>query len=222
MNRMIPIILAAAVIVGGSAYLLLPGGSSDTGDLLPGAALAADTEAEASADPSAIVDMTLGEADAPIEIIEYASYTCPHCQRFHEGPFKDLKAEYIDTGKAKFVYREVYFDRPGLWASMVARCGGEARFFGITDLIYEQQREWTQGAPADIAANLRRIGKTAGLSDAELDVCFSDGDKAQNLVAWYEANAAEDGVNSTPSFIINGTRYTNMSIDEFRQILDAL
>ena len=216
MNRLIPALLAL-VIVGGAAWFLLPSGNSANNLPQLGAANAQTVE---NADELGIVDMSLGEAGAPVQIIEYASYTCPHCRRFHEGAFKEIKADYIDTGKVEFVYREVYFDRFGLWASMVARCGGEERFFGITDLIYEQQSEWTQGAPADIAENLRTIGKTAGLSDAELDVCFTDGAKAQNLVSWYEANAAADGVTSTPTFIIDGTKYSNMSLADFRSLLD--
>ena len=72
--------------------------------------------------------MMQGSADAKVEIIEYASYTCPHCASFHAGPYKDLKKDYVDTGKVKFVYREVYFDRFGLWASMIARCAGTGSF----------------------------------------------------------------------------------------------
>ena len=214
MTRKLPILLLAALIIAGGAWLLIPQQNPQMPQL--GAANAQTVEA----DPSAIADMVLGDEAATIEVIEYASFTCPHCRTFHEGPFKELKADYIDTGKIQFTYREVYFDRFGLWASMVARCGGEDRFFGITDLIYEQQREWTQGAPADIANNLRRIGLTAGLTNDELDACFSDGEKAQNLVAWYEANATADGVRSTPTFIIDGTSYSNMSMAEFRRILD--
>ncbi len=216
MNRMIPILVAAAVLIGGAAYFMMPQSGSQLPQL--GAANAQTVE---NVDELGIIDMVMGEESAPVEIVEYASYTCPHCRRFHEDTFKELKAEYIDTGKVKFIYREVYFDRFGLWASLVARCGGEARFFGITDLIYEQQSVWTQGAPADIAANLRRLGKTAGLNDAELDACFSDGAKAQNLVSWYEANAAADQVQSTPSFLINGQKYANMSMAEFRRVIDA-
>jgi len=84
--------------------------------------------------------MVIGDADAPIEMIEYASFTCPHCARFHADVYPLLKADYIDSGKVKFIYREVYFDRFGLWASMIARCGGEARFFGLSNLIYEKIR----------------------------------------------------------------------------------
>jgi hypothetical protein len=96
----------------------------------------------------------------------------------------------VDTNRIRYVYREVYFDRFGLWASMVARCGGPDRFFGIVDLIYEQQPEWTQGATREIAESLRRIGRTAGLTNEELDACLTDQTMAEALLASYEANTA--------------------------------
>ncbi len=120
-----------------------------------------------------------------------------------------------------FIYLEVYFDRFGLWAGMVARCGGEERYFGITDLIYDQQREWTAGGdPAVIADNLRKIGRTAGLTDDALNACLSDGDMAQAMVAAYQENAEADGIDSTPSFVINGRKYGNMNYADFSAILD--
>ena len=182
---------------------------------------AANATTADEADTSAITDMVLGSEDAPITMIEYASYTCPHCRSFHQGAFKNLKADYIDKGKVRFTYREIYFDRYGLWGSIIARCGGQNKFFAISDLIYTKQSEWTKGTPAEIADNLRRIGITAGLSQDAVQACFSDGQKAQNLVAWYEENRAADGIASTPSFVINGIKYANMSYEEFKKILDA-
>ncbi|MGS4945812.1 DsbA family protein [Meridianimarinicoccus sp. RP-17] len=173
------------------------------------------------ADDAAVAEMTLGDAAAPVTFVEYASFTCPHCATFHAEVFPQLKRDYIDTGKVHFIHREVYFDRYGLWAGMVARCGGEMRYFGMADMIYDRQREWTQGdGPAAVAENLRRIGRTAGLSDDQLDACLTDADKAQALVAWYEDNATRDGVQGTPSFVIDGEMYSNMSYGELRAILD--
>ena len=182
---------------------------------------AANATTASEADTSAIIDMVLGAEDAPITVIEYASFTCPHCRSFHQGAFKNLKADYIDKGKVRFTYREIYFDRWGLWGSIIARCGGQDKFFAILDILYTKQSEWTKGTPAEIAGNLRRIGITAGLSQDAVQACFSDGQKAQNLVAWYEENRAVDSITSTPSFVINGTKYANMSYEEFKKILDA-
>ena len=168
-----------------------------------------------------IQQMSLGAEDAPVTVIEYASFTCPHCRDFHAGTFEQLREDYIDTGDVHWVYREVYFDRFGLWASMLARCGGEDRFFGLVDLIYENQSEWVQGDdPAAVADNLRRLGRTAGLEDETLNACLQDAAKAQALVAWYQENAEEHGVRSTPSFVIDSELYNNMPYDEFSDILD--
>ncbi len=154
-------------------------------------------------------------------MIEYASYTCPHCATFHAGAYKDLKADYIDNGKIKFIYREVYFDRFGLWASLLARCGGEEKFFGLTDLIYAGQSEWTRaGEPAAIVEELRKIGRLAGIDNETIEACLQDGDKARTLVAWYQENAERDGITSTPSFVINGKKYQNMAFSEMKQLLD--
>ncbi len=87
----------------------------------------------------AVPELVLGNPDAKVIVTEYASYTCPHCATFHAAVFKHLKADYIDTGKVKFVYREVYFDRYGLWASIIARCGGEMKYFGISEMLFDQQ-----------------------------------------------------------------------------------
>jgi protein-disulfide isomerase len=178
-------------------------------------------EATASSEAQAIPDMVLGKAEAPITVVEYASYTCPHCQNFHETVFDKLKADYIDTGKVKFVYREVYFDKYGLWAAMVARCGGETKYFGISDMIYNTQKEWIgDGQDATIAGNLRKIGLKAGIAPDALEACLNDNDTAKAMVATYQANAQKDDINSTPSFVIDGKKYSNMSYEDFAKILD--
>ena len=97
-------------------------------------------------------------ADAPVEVVEYASFTCPHCANFHDTVYDQLKANYIDTGKIKFTYREVYFDKYGMWGSMIARCE-PTRFFGISDLLYDEQADWARaGSDGAIADALRKIG----------------------------------------------------------------
>lgn len=189
--------------------------------LTPAMATAQADDAATAADTSTVVDMALGDDDAPVTMIEYASFTCPHCATFHAEIMPQLKRDYIDTGKVRFVHREVFFDRYGLWAGIVARCGGEMRYFGVADMIYARMGEWTRGADAAaVADNLRRIGRTAGLSDDQLDACLTDGGKAQALVTWYQDNATRDGVESTPSFVIDGERFSNMSYAELRRILD--
>jgi protein-disulfide isomerase len=213
MNRRVFLASTAAFVAAGAAWVT--GRPSGTGFF--SAAYAQEEEV----DTSGVFEVSLGNPDAPVTMIEYASFTCPHCRTFHEGPFKQLKADYIDTGRIHFIYREVYFDRYGLWAAMLARCAGPERYFGFADLIYGQQREWTSGAtPADVADNLRRLGRMAGLSNEQVDACLMDGDMARAMVAVYQENAEADEITSTPSFVINGEKYSNMPYAEMTEILD--
>jgi len=180
----------------------------------------------ATTDPAAVAveikDFAIGAEDAPVKMVEYASFTCPHCADFHAGTFKQLKSEYIDTGKVRFEYREVYFDRYGLWAAMVARCGGEMRYFGITEMLFEQQREWSASDdPNVVVGNLKKIGRAAGMDDAALDVCLKDGATAQAMVTHFETNFKADGVEGTPTLFINGTRHSNMAYPDLKAIIDA-
>jgi len=186
---------------------------------LPFAANAQSSDADA--ETTEIIDMVQGAEDAPITVIEYASFTCPHCARFHSDVYKLLRKNYIDTGKIKFIFREVYFDKYGMWASMIARCSGPDRFFGMTDLILNSQNTWARaGDDLAIVEALRKIGRLSGMEDAALDSCLQDGDKLRALVGWYKENAQRDGIQSTPSFLIDGQPYKNMNYEEFAKILE--
>lgn len=201
---------------GGGAFLAMGGGLL----LSPRSGFA--NAQEASDELPEIIEMVQGNPDADVEVVEYASYTCPHCASFHANQYKQLKENYIDTGRIRFVYREVYFDRPGLWASMVARCGDNPDFFfNLSNVLYENQRSWTAGDPAAVVNQLRTLAKTLGLDDARLDACLSDAPKAEALFTWYQANAERDGVNSTPSFLIDGEKHGNMTYEDFAGILDG-
>jgi protein-disulfide isomerase len=167
-------------------------------------------------------DFSLGSPDAPVKIVEYASYTCPHCATFHANVFKSLKAEYIDTGKVHFTLREVYFDRYGLWAAIVARCGGEMRYFGIHDMLFDQQQDWaTAATPEEVATKLRTIGLAAGLDNAALDACFADQAKAEAMIKQFEANMAADQIQGTPTILVNGTKHSNMTYADLKALIDA-
>lgn len=219
------ITIAAIALLGlavGAWVLSGPfGGSSGSTNLARQLVGAANAQEAEEIDTSTITEMRMGNEDAPVTVIEYASYTCPHCASFHAENFKKLKADYIDPGKINFIYREVYFDRYGLWASAVARCAGPERFFGITDLIYKGQSDWTRaGEPAAIVDELRKIGRLAGLDGETLEGCLQDAQKLRTLVAWYEENAEEHGISSTPSFVIDGTTYQNMPYEEMQGLID--
>lgn len=173
--------------------------------------------------PIEVIEMTQGSADAKVTFVEYASFTCPHCANFHMNVYPQLKADYIDTGKINFVYREVYFDRFGLWAGMIARCGGEDRYFGIADMLYARQPDWSRNAdPMDNIANMKKIGKLAGMTDEQMDTCLNDQAHAEALVAAFQTNASADEITATPSFIINGKKYSNMNYPEIKDVIDGL
>ncbi|PTQ70169.1 DsbA family protein [Celeribacter persicus] len=185
--------------------------------------LVTPAQAEDLPDTSGIFDLTLGDKNAPVELIEYASYTCPHCATFHKTVFGPLKKDYIDTGKVRFIYREVYFDKFGLWASMVARCGGEMRYFGVQKMLYDEQSDWIAGGrdTMQIVENLRKIGKRAGLTDENLDTCLNDGEMAEKLYAKFTAEVAEYDIDATPTLVIDGEKHSNMSYADLKKILDA-
>jgi protein-disulfide isomerase len=186
---------------------------------LGGAATAQETAPET---PVEIKDFTLGSPDAPVKITEYASFTCSHCAAFHATTFKPLKAEFIDTGKVEFTLREVYFDRYGLWAAMMARCGGDMRYFGITDILFETQQEWAGSEdPNVVVENIKKIGRTAGMDDATLDACMKDGAMAEAMVARFEENMKADGVEGTPTLFINGTKHANMDYAALKSLIEA-
>ena len=223
-------ILAMALIAGGGwwAYQspqtttgqLLGAVNAETAAPTPDAAPAADA-ASAELDPALLADHTMGNPDAPVKMTEYASFTCPHCAKFNETVFQDLKKNYIDTGKVFFTYREVYFDRFGLWAGMIARCGGADRYFGFVETYYSTRDTWLNSDdPAVISENLKRIGRTGGMSNEQIDACLNNQPFAQALVANFQTNMEADKVEGTPTFIIDGEKFSNMAYDEFAKLLD--
>ncbi|MBN8291938.1 DsbA family protein [Rhodobacter sp. NTK016B] len=226
MNRRSLLLSGGAALAAAGAYA---GYTNLTGRPVPGQTLItpgaahAQTEDAAAVDTSRVEELVLGNPDAEVTIMEFASYTCPHCASFHATVWPQLKEEYIDTGRVRFEYREVYFDAYGLWAALVARCGGQMRYFGISDILYDEQQQWARGSDAnEVADNLRRIGRRAGLTDEALNECLADRDMATAMMQVYQEGMEEYEITGTPSFVINGTTYSNMSMDEFRAILDPL
>jgi len=183
----------------------------------------ANEPAMAEAAAPNVADIIIGNPDAKVTMIEYGSYSCPACANFHKTVFKDLKKDYIDTGKIRFIYREMYLNRPALWAAMVVRCGGEMRYFGLQDMIYTQQDQWyTPNDPGNMVAELSRIGKLAGIEPATLEACLQDGAMAKAMVEKSEAEATADDVTATPTLFINGKKYSGMSYADLKDIIDPL
>jgi protein-disulfide isomerase len=192
-----------------------------TAAMTPALAQETTTAETTPAAATAVSDYSIGSADAKVKIVEYASFTCPHCAHFHETVWPQLKTEYIDTGKVHFTLREVYFDRYGLWAALVARCGGEMKYFGIHDMLFAKQKEWAASEnPQQVVDNLKTIGRAAGLEDATMDACLNDTATAEALIKQFQTNFEADGVEGTPTLFINGTKYSNMAYEDLKAILD--
>ena len=217
MLRSLALAAVVAVLAAGGVYWATQATTP------PAFSLAAEAQEVTDEQRALVPDMVLGAEDAPVTLIEYASFTCPHCAAFHASVMPQIKADYIETGKVRFIHREVYFDRFGLWAAMIARCGGGTeRYFGIADMIYKGQKDWIgDGQPGTVAANLRKLGLAAGIGQEELDACLNDNAMAQAMVATYQANATEHGIESTPSLVIGGETHGNMPYSELKSLLDA-
>lgn len=220
------LLLGGGLAVGAAAaagYVLYPGAEPTQTQFATATAQTTGSDTGDDTDGVKITDMVMGAADAPIEVIEYGSFTCPHCARFHVEVYPLLKANFIETGKIRFIYREVYFDRPGLWAGLIARCGGPERYFGLTELIMQRQSEWSrlEDAPSIISA-LFGIGRLAGLDDDTMKACVRDDAMAKALFAYYQETSSEHGITATPSFVINGEKMSNMGYPEFERVLNEI
>lgn len=187
------------------------------------AGLGAEARAQAAstgADPR-LQDMVIGKADAKITIIEYASLTCPHCAAFHADILPAVKADYIDTGKAKLVFRDFPLDNLAFAGAILARCGGPDRYFTFLNVLFAQQRQWATAS--DPKAALTQIARLGGVSAEQFDACLAD-----KALGDYILNSRLEGnqkfnVNSTPTLIINGKTEAGVpSLDELRKKLDAL
>jgi len=148
-------------------------------------------------------DMALGRADAPVTVIEYASMTCPHCATFHNDTFKALKEKYIDTGQVRMVFREFPLDGVALRASMLARCAGEERFFGMLDVLFRQQEKW--GRSQDPVGALTKLARMGGLSEEDVAACWSNETLMNSILDTRLKGHNEFQISSTPSFVVNGT-----------------
>lgn len=186
----------------------------------PAAGATTGEAATQTAAPELLPDLALGAENAPVTMIEYASFTCGHCAAFHRDTFPKLKAEYIDTGKVRFVQRDVYFDAPGLWAGILARCEPQ-KFYPLASALLSKQSEWLASQSGDaIAEGLRKIGLANGMSAEQMEACWADQPMVERLVATYQTNATKDGIEGTPTFIIGGEKVQNQPWDQLKAKID--
>ena len=162
------------------------------------------TLADASGQPMPVYedDHILGNPDAPITMIEYASLTCPHCADFHNNVLPEIKKNYIDEGLVRLIYRDFPLDKVALRGSLIAACGPDENYFRIVGVIFNSQEQWA--TTADPVAALDQIGRMGGLSAEAIDACTNDDALIQKILARAQEAQNLYGINSTPSFVING------------------
>ncbi|WP_419903590.1 DsbA family protein [Kiloniella sp.] len=150
-------------------------------------------------------DRILGDTNAPVTMIEYASLTCPHCANFHQNVMPDIKKNWLDTGKARLVYRHMPLDGVALRGAIIAECFEGDRYFSFLDLLFKQQQMWAFGG--DPMAGLQKIALLAGMNKERFDECLNNEEIANRIITQARDGKAVFGINSTPSFVINGDVY---------------
>ena len=168
-------------------------------------------------------DFFIGSPDAPITIIEYASMSCNHCANFHNDTLDDLKNEYIDTGKVRFVFRDFPFNYPALAGSMMMRCVPNDVRYDYMNALYKLQKSWVFRDHSKTRTELYKIMQSGGMTQEDFDTCLSDTNLENDLLEGVMGAQSELNIRSTPSFVINGVLYSgNKNIKEFRQIIDKI
>ena len=163
-------------------------------------------------------DVVLGSDKAPVTIIEYASMTCPHCAHFSAETFPELKKRYIDTGKVKFIFREFPLDALAAAGFMLARCAGKDKFIPVIETLFAKQSDWVVQKPIE---PLKAIAKQFGFTEESFDQCLANQKVLDGIQAVRDHAVQKLGVNSTPTFFVNGKRLNgDVSIDAMSKEID--
>ena len=213
--------------LGAVSALALLSACSDSGSGKQSSTPAADlppssgsVDAAKLVESGALPDKVMGEENAPVTIVEFASMTCPHCAAFHAQTLPAIKEKYIDTGKVRMIFREFPFDPRAEAAFMLARCSND-NYFPMVDTLFKQQENWARAE--DAAGALLQLARLAGFSQESFQACLTDQKLLDDIRAVRTRGAEEFGVDSTPTFFINGNKYAgSMSVDEMSAIIDSM
>lgn len=165
-----------------------------------------------------LAERALGDPQAKVTIVEYSSLTCPHCAEFHQNVLPQIKAEYIDTGMVRWVFRDFPLDGRAMGAAMIARCVPAERYFGFIDMLFRDQQAWARST--DPLTDLKVRAQLAGLAPADVDACLADKVLLQGIQTRAQEAQKQDGIDGTPSFRMNGQKIApNHSFDEFKSVI---
>ncbi|MCK5276557.1 MAG: DsbA family protein [Alphaproteobacteria bacterium] len=166
----------------------------------------------------ALTERVIGNSEAPITIIEYASLTCPHCASFHAETLPRIKKDWIETGKAKLIYRDYPLDKYAASGAMIARCAPKDKYFLFLNAFYAQQKNWSSAPdPVKVLTQLAGLG---GMSKDDVDACLANDALQDGILQMRLEGQMEYDINSTPSFVINGKKVTNLPYDDFNDLLE--
>jgi len=163
-------------------------------------------------------DIVYGDPDAPVAVIEYASLTCPHCATFANSIFPNIKKEFIDTGKIKFIYRNYIFNGSDMMASTVARCRDMETTRRLMKVFFTRQGEWARDPDLN-GALASLVRRNANMSRSEFDRCASDREQMANLTKMTKS-AVEFKVTSTPTIFVDGVAVDDYRWDNMKKVLD--
>ena len=168
-------------------------------------------------------DMSLGNADAKVQVVEYASASCSHCARFNNTVFPAFKAKYIDTGKVHYTLKEFLTPPEEVAAAgfLMARCAGKDKYFTVLDAIFKNQAEMFQ--TGDFRGVLLRIAQSAGMTEDQFNKCVSDPDALKALNARVQRAINQDKISGTPTFVVNGKQVATgeVTLDQLSAAIDA-
>lgn len=178
-----------------------------TAALFVGACGGGDAPGEGQSNYERASDRGKGNPDASVTMIEYSSVACPHCAVFHQDVFPAIEEDYIETGRMRYVLREMITGSPqfAIAGFSLARCVPEDRYFDMVDLLFQQQRAIFQAAQTQGSARGQylAIARSMGLSEEDFIACLNDEEVNQSIVAAHD-RAIADGIEGTPRFIFNG------------------
>ncbi|MCD6035617.1 MAG: hypothetical protein K0R63_1358 [Rickettsiales bacterium] len=164
-------------------------------------------------------DKVVGKEDAPITMIEYASLSCSHCAAFHKEVFPTLKERYVDTGKARYIYRDFPLNKQALRASMLAQCSGD-RYFDFVKVLFKTQESWAYDK--NFEEKLANIGKLGGMTGEQFDACMQNVKVQEKILDSYNQAAKLLEIKGTPALFVNGEAVTNMGQEGVVTFVDAL
>ena len=185
-------------------------------------AAAQDVNAAELAKPVPLGDVVLGDPNSPVTLIEYASMTCPHCAEFQATVFPKLKADYIDTNKIRYIFREFPLDIKAAAGSMLARCIGKddpKKYHAVVDLLFATQNTWA--AANDTSEQLKKLSKQTGMSDEAFSACLSNQSMLDAIKQGQDQAYEKFKVDSTPTFFVNGTKLKGgATYEDFKKLID--